>query len=182
VTVEDRPSTSENRLPLGGGNAGSLCRHRQQSDSKRRKVGCHRPPRAEASSVRTLPSHANDWLPDNVRWWPKSGRRVRRCLLLGVDRTYRGHHETESQAASRCGRSRSKAPSPVVTQDGRCKPANNRRRAGRARASRAVQATLQKASSKPPHVGRLSACWRQLAAHTLRTHGAPTTLEKGRHA
>ena len=47
-----------------------------------------------------------------------------------------------SQAASRYRRCRSKVPAPVVTQDRRCQPANNRRRAGRARASRAVRAPL----------------------------------------
>jgi hypothetical protein len=26
----------------------------------------------------------------------RSADRVRRCLLLGVDRTYRGHHETDA--------------------------------------------------------------------------------------
>jgi hypothetical protein len=136
VTVEDRPSTSG--FPWVGGNAGSLCRHRQQSDSKRRKVGALR--HLRCALCRRMPTIG---FPTTSVGGPKAADGVRRCLLLGVDRTYRGHHETESQAASRCGRSRSKAPSPVVTQDRRCRPANNRRRAGRARASRAVGATLR---------------------------------------
>jgi hypothetical protein len=40
-------------LPLDSGNAGSPCRHRQQSGSTWRKASCHRPPRTTVSSVPT---------------------------------------------------------------------------------------------------------------------------------
>ena len=197
----------------------------------------------------------------------RSADRARQCLIFGVDRTYRGHHETDAfvlellpafvrasgfaiaygigaslfggatqlivtyligatgdpnspawyvtattlvsivailallkaeigfvdnhdvmpktsmwrtQAASRCGRCRSKAPGPVVTQDGRCQPANNRRRAGRARASRAVRATLrgqqQVATCWRPERALASAGGGNFAEHLSATYGAGMAL------
>jgi hypothetical protein len=61
----------------------------------------------------------------------RSADRARQCLMFGVDRTYRGHHETESQAGCRCRRCGSKAPGPEVTQDVRAPlPAYYRRSPG----------------------------------------------------
>jgi hypothetical protein len=85
-----------------------------------------------------------------------------------------------TQVASRCGRCRSKAPGSVVTQDGRCQPANNRRRAGRARASRAVRATLrgqqQAATCWRPERALASAGGGNFAEHLSATYGAGMAL------
>jgi hypothetical protein len=43
----------------------------------------------------------------------RSADRVRKCLLFGVDRTYRGHHETDASDPNRTSRTAYSITSPV---------------------------------------------------------------------
>jgi hypothetical protein len=69
--MADRIGRPRQRIgfPWVAATPGSLYRHRQQSGSTRRKAGCHRPRALTHLRCAPLPSHANDWLPDDFRRW-----------------------------------------------------------------------------------------------------------------